>query len=252
MADIVISAVLAVLTIAMAYLGVHVTLHPKTDSPKEQFWYKSGFFACGIIAVSLVIVQGVRSVRTQRSASKQIASLQTDVKAARDDAQSAKTEAAGARRDAKDESSRRQQAERDLLIAIQGASAATRKGVAEEIRNNPVKVEVNGQEAQSPEEIKRKQAIKDALSGYMMRGLALKSRCSTDPPNSTLEQDAQAWLNEVAKYLSNNLGVSYVNQFALLRATAFEPNGVPSARVSLWKGIDQRIDALDRFIDGLK
>jgi len=56
--DILIAAALTLVSIAMAYLGVHVTLHPLNESSPARFWYKAGFFVCGIAAVSLVTTQG--------------------------------------------------------------------------------------------------------------------------------------------------------------------------------------------------
>jgi hypothetical protein len=137
MFDIFISAGIAILTILMAYLGVHVTLHPKTDSPREQFWYKAGFLICGVLAVVLVIVQARRSTKTQEKAASQVSDLQRDI-------QDAKAEAQGAKEEMRIESSRRQQAEKDLLIALEGSGKATRQGVAEDIRKSPLRVELIG------------------------------------------------------------------------------------------------------------
>src|SRR5438128_9153360 len=105
--DIVISVALAVVSIAMAYLGVHVTLHPPNESAHARFWYKAGFFLCGLAAVSLVTTQGIRGRNSQRGAANEIAALRQDVKGAKAEAQNADHEV-------QNESSRRQQAERDL------------------------------------------------------------------------------------------------------------------------------------------
>jgi hypothetical protein len=139
--DIAIAAGLAILTIAMAYLGVHVTLHP-ADSPRSRFWYKVGFSACAVAAVGLVIWQGVRNGRAQSAFKADIADMKRDSKRARDDVQEA-------RQDLKNESIRRQQAERDLALTVQGIPKATREGVAEDIKKSPIKVEVKGGVAES-------------------------------------------------------------------------------------------------------
>jgi hypothetical protein len=62
--DIAISAVLAILTILMGYLGVHVTLHP-AESPSTARRYKIAFVFCAILTVCLVVWQGVRNSQTQ-------------------------------------------------------------------------------------------------------------------------------------------------------------------------------------------
>lgn len=72
--DIAISAILTVLTIAMAYLGVHVTLHP-AGSPRASRWYKIGFCACAAGAVFLVTWQGIRNGDAQQKAAKANADL---------------------------------------------------------------------------------------------------------------------------------------------------------------------------------
>jgi hypothetical protein len=76
MLDIAISAALAVITFAMAYLGIHVTLHPPNKTSKARLFYKSGFFVCGCFMVYLVIVQGTRAKQAQRIAGNQIDGLE--------------------------------------------------------------------------------------------------------------------------------------------------------------------------------
>ena len=138
--DILLSAALAVCTIIMAYLGVHVTMHPPNESRRVQFWYKAGFCICGICAVCLVVWQGVRNGRTQLAAGQQIGSL-------RDDVRTAKSEAQNARHDLENESTRRKQAERDLAIIVQATGKSTRDGVVSDIKKSPIKVQVEGLQA---------------------------------------------------------------------------------------------------------
>jgi hypothetical protein len=69
--DIIISTALAVLTILMAYLGVHVTLHP-AHSPQKKKRYTYGFGCCAIVAVGLVLWQGIRNGSTQAALQTQL------------------------------------------------------------------------------------------------------------------------------------------------------------------------------------
>jgi hypothetical protein len=124
--DISISAALAILTIAMAYLGVHVTLHP-AESQRATRWYKIGFSACALSAVTLVVWQGVRAGRSQKDFATQIGSLETNLRDTRQ-------EVANARNDEKSESTRRQQAEKDFATLIQGVSKSTKEGVVSGIK----------------------------------------------------------------------------------------------------------------------
>ncbi len=77
MLDIAISAALAILTIVMAYLGVHVTLHP-TEDPKTIRRYKWGFVASAALAVLLVIFQGVRNALSQATLQRQLARIENN------------------------------------------------------------------------------------------------------------------------------------------------------------------------------
>src|ERR1700733_14423483 len=96
--DISISAVLAVLTIVMAYLGVHVTLHP-TDDPKKVRWYKIGFRACATGAVALVIWQGVRNGNAQNGFMANIDYLNHQVKGLHQDLDDTKQQVVDSRKD---------------------------------------------------------------------------------------------------------------------------------------------------------
>jgi len=240
--DIVISAALAVVSIAMAYLGMHVTLHPPSESTRARFRYKVGFFLCGLLAVSLVTIQAIRSRKSQRSAANEIVALRQDVKGARTEAQSATQEV-------QNESSRRQQAERDLAIIIQSSGKATREGIAQDLRKIPLKVEVNGHPIQDVGEKKR---IREALGTYMQRGMELRDRCATDVPEKELEAEAQRWFGEVQQYLRQNLDSSYLNQFLLTHPDPLTPGKVRQEMLPLWHGLNQRTQNLNRFIDQLK
>jgi hypothetical protein len=222
MVDIIISAALAALTIVMAYLGVHVTLHPPNESQRARSLYKAGFFMCGILAVALVILQGVRTSKGQRDSATQIANLRTDIQGAKTEAQNARSESSNARMEVQNESSRRQQAEKDLLIALQATGKATRQGVAEDIRKTPLHVEVNGQPiqdtAEAEAEKKRRVEIRTKLGEFLNKSTAIKNICLTEFPAGSPRypclQITNGWLQECYGYIQKNMEPSYAPRFA--------------------------------------
>jgi len=124
--DIAISAGLAILTILMAYLGVHVTLHP-ADTPQVARRYKQGFLACAACAVALVIWQGVRNGTSQATLNRQIAD--STGKVAILTGQVATLQA-----DQNKEVVRRQQAEKDLATIVQNSGKSTADGIVSGVR----------------------------------------------------------------------------------------------------------------------
>jgi hypothetical protein len=116
--DITFSAALAALTIAMGYLGVHVTFHP-ADSPKKKRLYKIGFWICGGCSLIVVIWQGVRNSTSQQQFANDISAARREAAEARVQAVSAGAETSRMHQDLTLESARRQQAEKDLGIAVQ-------------------------------------------------------------------------------------------------------------------------------------
>jgi hypothetical protein len=141
--DILISAALAILTIVMAYLGVHVTLHP-TDDPKKVRWYKIGFRACAASAVVLVIWQGVRNGNAENVFMANMGYLNRQVKGLQAELSTTEKQVSDSRKDLANESIRRQQSEKDLGIIVQASGKSTREGVATDFKNSPIKVDVSG------------------------------------------------------------------------------------------------------------
>lgn len=72
--DIFIAALLCLVTIAMGYLGVHVTLHPPSEV-RAKTKYKYLFYACAVLAVALIITQTVRNAQTQTAIRRQLADI---------------------------------------------------------------------------------------------------------------------------------------------------------------------------------
>jgi hypothetical protein len=255
MLDISISTALAILTIVMAYLGVHVTLHPPGESVRTQRLYKGGFLLCGIVAVSLVILQGVRANRAQQGSANQITNLESDIRSAKTEAQNARTEVSNARTEVQNESARRQQAEKDLLLTIQGTTAATRKGVAEDIRKTPLKV--SGAGARSDEEKTKREAIRVKL-GYMMNGgRGLMGFCITPPQRSSsmppfsCEQETRNWEIRCAEYVVKNMDASYLSRFESATGPGVTwPGADQKTNNILWR-LKCQTDVLEKFIQEL-
>jgi hypothetical protein len=157
-------------------------------------------------------------------------------------------EAQGAKQEVETESVRRQQAEKDLSIIVQKSGRATRLGISEDIRKTPLKVEVNGKPADTPE----RKRIREALGNFVRRGMALRDRCVTDSPEKQLEVEAQAWFEEVQQFLQSNLDSSYLSQFLLTHPDPLRPAHISEEMLSLWYGLNERIQSLSAFIDQLK
>jgi len=74
MVDISIAVLLGIITLATAYLGVHVTLHP-TEEPRQKLKFKLGFIGCSLIACVLIGVQTYRNGETQHALQVKIENL---------------------------------------------------------------------------------------------------------------------------------------------------------------------------------
>jgi hypothetical protein len=101
-------------------------MHP-VESPKARFAYKSGFAACAALMVALVVWQGVRNGKSQSVFKKSV-----------DDAADAAKHANGRidqlQQEQKAEIARREQAEKDLAVIMQGVGRSTTEGVVSGIK----------------------------------------------------------------------------------------------------------------------
>ena len=182
--DITLSVALAIVTIAMAYLGVHVTLHP-AESTRTRTAFKAGFSACAIVAVGLVIWQGTRNGMAQRQATGRIDVLGKEIS-------DAKREAQNVRADLQSESARRQQAERDLAIIVQGTGQTTRAGISDDLKKTPFKVQVSGLSTTVVNQSKMSK-----LAGFVADG----NRVKQNVPATTADQTTvDTWLASVERW----------------------------------------------------
>jgi len=196
----------------MAYLGVHVTLHPPNESAKETRNYKIGFIVCGVLTVALVITQGIRTNRAQQDSDSQIAGL-------RSDAQAAKTEAEGAKTEVQKESARRQQAEADL--------AAVATGEAQKLL-----------------------AIRTKLGALIAEGNEVKDACLKMPqsdqrPCSPKEKE---WVARVREYLKSSMESPYLARFDASLAAYVYFVGVTNDNNASASDLIGRVSLLQEFI----
>lgn len=131
-----ISVLLVLLALASGYLGIHLSFHPAI-SAKAKRGYKIAFVAIGLLTVGLVVWQGVRNTQSQRE-------FQQLVQGARKDTAIVREELQVTHKDFQVETARRQQAEKDFALFVERLSSDTRRGVAEDIRNSPIHVDVSG------------------------------------------------------------------------------------------------------------
>jgi hypothetical protein len=245
--DVSISIALGTLAVVVAYLGIDVALHP-SESAATRKRYEVTFITCAACTISLVVLQSERNRQGQQGALAQIAALKADVV-------DAKNEARNLRTDLQLENARRQQAEKELAMIVQDSGYSTRASVGQDIRNAPVKADVNVQRTRDngprTRDVGKANTIKEILGLYMHRGAELRDRCRTDKPESTLDAEAQKWFDDVQSYLRDNLDASYVNQFILAKPKALSPSGVPQQRVNLYLSINERVQLLNSFIDQL-
>ena len=75
MSEILLAVFSALFTLATAYLGVHVTIHP-AETDKHKLFYKIAFWACGVIACTFIGIQSYRGVKTQSALQIQLNKIQ--------------------------------------------------------------------------------------------------------------------------------------------------------------------------------
>ncbi len=88
---------------------------------------------------------------------------------------------------------------------------------------------------------------RESLVRFVASGKRLRDRCLTDPPNSSLDREADRWFADVLSFLRGSLGSPYVSEFMNPRPAGAVPEGIAEDRIPLWRGLDQRLDALNRF-----
>lgn len=81
--DIAIAVFIALFTCGLAYMGVHVTLHPP-DTDKAKWWWKIGFGLVAAAICVLVFIQTRRNGNQQATTDQSIADLKGNLKDAND------------------------------------------------------------------------------------------------------------------------------------------------------------------------
>lgn len=141
MIDIILSVFLAIFTAILGYLGVHSTLHPPLSQRKKTA-YKLAFGIIVILSIGLIIWQGVRTQNSQEHIQADVIAARDDARSARDESKSSRAETDKLRTELTIEAAKREQAQKDMAMIVQKASAETRTGVAEDFRKSPIKIDV--------------------------------------------------------------------------------------------------------------
>jgi hypothetical protein len=184
--DVSLSGFLALLTIAMAYLGVHVTLHPPSDeSPQVRFFYKAGFCICGLLSICLVVWQGIRNQKSQRGFVQTINGLTTQLGTLRDEETK--------------ETRRREQAENDLRAIVQGTGQSTREGVISDIKRSPILVQLQPSQT----------ANKEHDQKINMLILEVRATCTLRDPSQIPQVIDTMLINNKSSYLEGPRGRFY-------------------------------------------
>jgi hypothetical protein len=241
--DIGIAAALAGVTIIMGYLGVHVTLHPQ-ESPTARRWYKAGFIACALVAVCLVVLQGMRNGKAQYE-------LKRAVEAAAAAAQQATTRIDQLTGDQRKEVARREQAEKDLAIIVQSSGKAIREGVAEDIKKSPIAVSVTNGAKISPEDDAK---FAEQIEKMVSIGSVLQKQFIETYDIAAVKSQWVKWTNDTTASLHRLAGASYVIQFKNAHGSAMM--GCPTAHsievCGYWQDIQGKKDSLSSMLTELR
>jgi hypothetical protein len=240
--DITIAALLTIVMIVMAYLGVHVTLHP-ADSPRSKRLYKGGFILCAFIAVALVFWQGVRNGKAQAALQRTVGDAAS---AARLDGQRIDR----LMQEQKEEVARREQAEKDLALIIQATGQSTRSGVVTDLKKSPITVQVGRETKIKPEEEKKYAA---GIEKFITEGISIQQYWLSSDDLTGTKAKWLKWRDETYKSLQE-IGPSYAVQFAQAHGNAFMgcPAGRNAEGCTYWQDIEGKNDALSSILGELR
>jgi outer membrane murein-binding lipoprotein Lpp len=129
----------ALLPIALSIIGVLVSI--KVPPSKQLRAWQIGLIAGGLIISGVTFWQQARSRAAHAS---EVNGLNSQVAALDSKVLSLNSKIDGVKEQQRAETSRREQAERDLATIVQGASKATRDGVVSDMKRSPIKVELSG------------------------------------------------------------------------------------------------------------
>ena len=94
----------------------------------------------------------------------------------------------------------------------------------------------------------KRDSIKTALSDFLGRGQRLTGR-TLDAADATVENDANAWMNEASLYVRDNLGVDRLARMNTdAGVTGFMPHAPTPARQSLHFNVYIRVLRLQEFL----
>jgi hypothetical protein len=178
--------------------------------------------------------------RSRHAHSVEVTALNTTVAAVR-------TDLANLSSQEKIEVARREQAEKDLMLGM----AATRQGVAEDIRKTPLHVEVKGQ---SPQEIESKKRARDGLGKLLQKNQLIRTSCQhpellPEVAHFSCFDSANSWLAEAYEFISKNMESSYAARFLSATGYAMSYDGVTDKNTeNAMTTLQHKATALTEFI----
>lgn len=150
------------------------------------------------------------------------------------------------------ELARRQQAEKDLMLALEATSKATRQGVAEDIKKGPLKVWVSGAGGHSDEEKKKRAAVRAELGNFMSEARSLMNFCVKPPsPNFSCENAVTQWNMKCLTYIRENVESSYAARFSSASGLSMSWSGVDDKTNNILNFLKNHTEVLEQFIKEL-
>lgn len=229
----------------LSIAGVLVSV--KAPHSKHHTALRAGLIALGVLISGVTFWQQSRS-RSAHAA--EVASLNGALTSVRGDLQTVHGQVQTLTANQQAEVGRREQAEKDLAIIVQGTGKATRRGVADDLRKSPLQVDLNGGPLQDPAEIAKRQEIVKQLTTYSTAMTALMHGCEVKEPRPELGTQADRVVNEAYNYLQNNKP-SYAARFAAANGPTYTLSDVPQINNNVWNYLNLRNQVLTEILKEL-
>lgn len=259
MLDYFLNTAVILLPTILSLVGVLVSI--KAPHSKHHTWMRLSLIALGIVVSGVTFWQQSRS---QKAHAAEVAGLNGTLSSVRGELKDVQSQTTDLQLqvktltgDQQTEVARRQQAEKDLMLALQSTSRATRQGVAEDIRKTPLKVSVSGGAGHSDEEKQKRKEVRTKLSLMMGGGRGLMSFCVNPPQPApgnqpfSCEDQARAWEINCAKYIADNMDASYLQRFESATGLSMSWAGVDTKTNNILQRLHNQTDMIEQFIKEL-
>jgi hypothetical protein len=220
--------------------GIAGWLMPVTERKRK---YRYWFAIVGVVLSGLIYLQQHRArvarANETQALTERIGEVQRETEKLRHEQQA--------------EIARRQQAERDLAIIIQGVGQSTRSGIAEDIRRSPITVNVeSGASARIAEE---RQKVQAQVANLMNEGKTLRDawEARLRKPNGgqgQIASEVQRWHERTAEYLKTiPRGNVYLARFQTSpRPSGAYPVGIEVRLAGIWDILLGNLSRLNEFM----